>query len=216
MRKVLFISALLIAFNPLAQAFDCMEIFDLTMKGKNYEDKKKIFKKLNKKEMQCLYKKASERGDKPNIDWIIGPDFRDGMTVAKFYGRNSLPFFRSFQKHFLVKESKEGAKLIGYNYQGFLSRITGPGFFTVYNDEKGELIFDYRGDIRKTLTRGDLEMWDGVMVRKIKSNKGSVYNGLRDIVYKINEDFIIGEAYKISKRKKKRKILSIFMLLRIP
>lgn len=126
-----------------------------------------------------------------NENDLIPKDFPANREVI-FYGLNTLPLFRKFQKR--MCRSENGKTIWGYNFQK-LKWFTGPGYFVVdeKTDRPGEVMLDYT----RTPDRNP-ESWP-----KLKSNETGVsklvYGGMKDYLRRVSSHVFIGEATKDNK-----------------
>lgn len=109
-----------------------------------------------------------------------------------FFGRNSLPLNRSFQKR--MCRSSDSSRLIGYNHQP-LMWASGPGYYvaTENTEKSGEVMIDYT-----QIPQEKVATWP-----EIKSNETGigylVYGGMKDFLRKVSSHVFIGEACKKGK-----------------
>lgn len=88
------------------------------------------------RKMRRLYDLASAAAPL-EIEALVSGVMAEGETV-RFAGKNSLPVFSTFEKHF----ARLRGEVIGINVQP-LSFATGPGYFTIAKSGPQELLFDY-------------------------------------------------------------------------
>ncbi|MEE2744105.1 MAG: hypothetical protein VYD54_09370 [Bdellovibrionota bacterium] len=212
MRKV-YLTTFLLLF--LSDSFGCLNELNNSLNEKSFKEKMTILKKLKKKDMACLFEEASLL-ERPSFDFFLSQKNRRNKRVQKFYGINSFPIFKMFQKHFFYVDTPDGEKVFGYN-KSKIQWLGGPGFFTLRKDEKGEdLLVDYGADFKTLLPKEAFDSWRGRAVQKIKNNNMSlVYGGgLMDRLHKINDSIIIGQAFKVTKVLKKTKTMGYFILVK--
>lgn len=136
---------------------------------------------------------------------LVPPDRRDLETV-RHLGRNTLPAFRTFEKHFCRlpgTPAQAPTSLAGFNFQA-LAPLTGPGYFVALADpERPEVLVDYR---RLPPTRP--ADWPA-----IRSNERGlarfVYGFMVDRLRRVSRDVTIGSAAR-----KGRDLGSYFVLSR--
>ena len=110
---------------------------------------------------------------------------------VKHYGKNSLPLFTHFEKHFArpVDDAKEGW---GFNESGdFVKTVVGPGWFiTRKGDKAGEVDIDYYRIPGRQL--------DGAPALKPNNSGLSyfVYGNMVDVMRKVSDHVSVGNAVK--------------------
>jgi hypothetical protein len=119
---------------------------------------------------------------------VLGLATRAGETSI-YEGRNSLPIFSRFQKR--LTRTADGI-VFGYNHQAN-SRITGPGYFVVREDEtrKGEILFDYTQE-----PPFEPEGWPAYIPNE-KGLSRLVYANMHDWVRKVANGVLVGSAFKL-------------------
>jgi hypothetical protein len=125
-------------------------------------------------------------------DLARGVPPEDGLLASSgaevFVGRNSLRLFSHFEKWF----ARQDGRIVGCNRHS-LSRVIGPGYFTVTDDGPGRLAFDY-GSVPAQAPQG----W-----APVAPNSGAlarpVYGDLLDRVAWISPDVLIGAAFRAGK-----------------
>jgi hypothetical protein len=118
-----------------------------------------------------------------------------------YEGKNTLPAFSFFQKRFWKPKAGE---IVGYNHNGgFVTAVTGPGYFLTVNADDGEILFDYT---REATIRPP--EWP-----ELKPNTGMlagvVYGGMKDYCRYVAKGTVIGAAFKGGKSRNQ-----FFMLTR--
>jgi hypothetical protein len=109
--------------------------------------------------------------------------------VAIFGGKNSLPAFTFFEKHFT--RLADGT-VIGFNFQK-MSFATGPGYFTVI--EGDELLFDYTKVPAPDVVPAG---WPRVQTNDHGISR-FVYRGLHDFCRRVSSGVVIGHATRLGK-----------------
>ncbi len=102
---------------------------------------------LGRPEQRRLYE-AVEDFAELRLSHLVPPDRRDLETVRHF-GRNTLPAFTLFEKRFARPTGAEPGnpgRLYGYNHSPYplLPLLTGPGYFVARENDRGEVLVDYR------------------------------------------------------------------------
>ncbi len=125
-------------------------------------------------------------------DLACGAPPEDGLLATSgpevFVGRNSLRLFSRFEKWF----ARQDGRIVGCNRHS-LSRLIGPGYFTVTEDGPGRLAFDY-GSVPAQAPQG----WAPV-VPNSRALARPVYGDLLDRVVWISPDVLIGAAFRAGK-----------------
>ncbi len=121
---------------------------------------------------------------------LVPPD-RRALDTVRHRGRNTLPAFRLFEKHFCrlpgaLPDAPDA--LAGFNFQA-LSGLTGPGYFMAVADpERPEVLVDYR-----RLPPARPAHWPA-----IRSNESGlarfVYGFMVDRLRRVSRDVTIGSA----------------------
>lgn len=115
--------------------------------------------------------------------------FVDSTESTVIYeGKNTLPAFSFFQKRFWRPKAGD---IVGYNHNGgFLTAITGPGYFLTTGADDGEILFDYTRDVSLQPPG-----WPAV-----KPNSGllagAVFGGMKDYCRYVARGTVIGAAFK--------------------
>lgn len=168
--------------TPIAEIGDYLDRLD-------HQSRLQEINGLPREMLAHLYKIA-----KPglSVDDLIPKNGKPLQPVI-FYGKNSLPAFRTFQKR--MCRSETGSELYGYNHQT-LGWLTGPGYFVVrdHSDRPGEVMVDYTHVPKKSPPS-----WP-----RIKSNKQGVsrlvYASMKDFLRRVSKHVVIGEATKEGKK----------------
>ena len=112
-------------------------------------------------------------------------------TPVRFCGKNSLPAFTHFEKHFVRK----AGTIVGINVQK-LAFVTGPGYFTcdTMSDRAGEVLFDYT----RVPSTPPVSDWPAP-----RSNRSGcsffVYRDMHDYNRRVSKDVVIGMATRLGK-----------------
>lgn len=147
-------------------------------------------RRLEAHQMAELYEAA--KGFRPiGVDAFVPADVAP-MTRVRHFGKNSLPMFSVFEKHF-AKADGATDEVFGLNSQS-TSIFTGPGYFVARpsKTEEGAVDIDYTVQPAKAP-----EGWP-----RIVPPRGIgffVYAGLRDVMRGISEHVSIGRGYRRGK-----------------
>jgi hypothetical protein len=141
---------------------------------------------LGKQQQRRLWELAQEGGGLALApDDLVAPG--DGGMV-RWYGRNSLPLFRVFEKHFI----RHDGAVVGLNAEG-INWLVGPGYFTCVTDpgRPGEVLIDY--------TRVPAQAPSGW--RPARSNSFGVsffvYRNMHDYLRRVSDHVVIGAATRL-------------------
>ena len=91
-------------------SFACLEKLNSSLLYKTFEEKQEIIKKLKKKDMACLFKESTEN-EKPKLSFFLPQKKRQALRVQKFFGVNSFPIFKTFEKHFFTIDTLQGDQI---------------------------------------------------------------------------------------------------------
>lgn len=113
----------------------------------------------------------------------------EGKQVI-WYGKNTLPLFKTFQKRFM----RQNGIVVGYNFTG-TSWFTGPGYFTIVTSphQARELRVDYT-QVPATTPPG----WPTVKPND-KGFSKPIYGNLYDYLRRVSNDVCIGWATRLDK-----------------
>ncbi|MBK7951081.1 MAG: hypothetical protein IPK00_20545 [Deltaproteobacteria bacterium] len=104
-----------------------------------------VVRGISRRAQRGLYEKVRGFGAVELRDLV--PPERGDLETVRHLGRNTLPAFTLFEKHFcrLPGASRTAPQaLAGFNFQA-LSRLTGPGYFVAVADlDRAEVLVDYR------------------------------------------------------------------------
>jgi hypothetical protein len=168
---------------PIATALDAL----------SHEERVNWMRGLGKKDLAALW--ALTEGRTVALSELHGPEGK----VVIHEGQNSLPFFSVFQKRVMLR----GGVVQGYNHQA-MSWITGPGHFTVAQNERGAH-FDYL-QVPASSPEEFLPL-----APNDKGFSRLVYANMIDYLRRVSADSVIGAAYKSGKATG-----DYFMLVRTP
>ena len=91
---------------------------------------------LSMGELKALWRLAQAADAPLSVDEMVG----DEGVVVTHVGKNSLPVFCNFEKRLV----RAPAGIQGYNHNpGWLTRLIGPGHFTVRQESDTVVLFDY-------------------------------------------------------------------------
>lgn len=163
-----------------------------------------VVRGISRRAQRALYEKVRGFGAVELRD-LVPPD-RGDLETVRHLGRNTLPAFTLFEKHFcrLPGASRTAPQaLSGFNFQA-LSGLTGPGYFIAVADlDRAEVLVDYR---RLPTVRP--ESWP-----PIRSNETGlarfVYGFMVDRLRRVARDVTIGSAAR-----RGRELGSYFVLSR--
>ena len=109
-----------------------------------------------------------------------------------YRGRNSLPAFQRFEKHFW--RASDGGEAFGFNQNSALvSWFGGPGYFC-FSVKDGVIVIDYA---RVPATQ--VPDWPSVEINEKGLGPRLVYAGMVDYVRRVSDRVVIGEAHKKGK-----------------
>jgi hypothetical protein len=147
-------------------------------------------RRLGPDQLAALYEAA--KGFRPiGLEHFVPADVTPLKTVIH-HGKNSLPLFAEFDKHFARPEGEEGV-LVGLNRQ-WTSIFTGPGYFVARASatEEGAVEFDYTQ--RPKSKPAD---WP-----EIVGQRGIgffVYGGMLDVVRGVSEHVCVSRGFRRGK-----------------
>lgn len=143
---------------------------------------------LNRRQQALLYQVAGEVAVGPD-DMVKGA--ADGEMV-RWYGKNSLPAFRLFEKRFIRHEGK----VVGFNFNPpLVTWFTGPGYYVCRVDEikPKELLIDY------TLIPDTAPVGWPKVEHNMAGFSRFVYGGMYDYCRKVSDTIVIGAATRKGK-----------------
>jgi len=136
---------------------------------------------LSRRDVLSLYDLAVDGGPVRATD-LAGAEGR----VVVHQGRNSLPFFRAFQKRFCLR----GGVVQGYNHNSsVVTWFGGPGHFTCAPDGDG-LLFDY------TAVPADVPPGFPPLRDNDHGTRKLVFGGMRDLLRKVSRHCLVGTAMR--------------------
>jgi len=149
---------------------------------------------LSRRGQRALFEKV--RGFAPVLLQELVPPGRADLETVRHLGRNTLPAFTLFEKHFcrLPGATRAAPELLaGWNCQA-ISRLTGPGYFVAVADPaRPEVLVDYR---RLPASRPP----DWPPIRGNESGLARlVYGFMVDTLRRVSRDVTIGSAAKHGK-----------------
>ena len=116
------------------------------------------------------------------------PESHPAMQQVIHFGRNSLPFFRFFEKRFCRPEGEfASVRLWGYNEQPY-KRFTGPGYFTARQVSREEVVIDY---LQVPPYRPD--GWPPILPNSAKLSR-FIYYRTRDFMRGVSRHVSVGRA----------------------
>jgi hypothetical protein len=141
---------------------------------------------LDARDMAKLFE-ASIDNEPLTLEHFVPPDTPPGAGVLH-EGKNTLRFFRRFQKRFF----RPGAapELWGYNDQP-LQQLTGPGYFVAYQKEPKEVVFDYGRVLEGPIPEG----WPQLVPNK-KGLARIVFDDMKDVVRRVSNLVSVGRVYR--------------------
>ncbi len=146
-------------------------------------------RELSGKQQARLYELAGA-GEPLTLDDLVPPSLGEGKVVA-FAGKNSLPAFSLFEKHFV----RQGGVIVGINVQT-MSFATGPGYYTCRAGEGSsvkEVLFDYTS-VPSSAPAGWPEPRSNA-----RGLSHFVYKNLHDYNRRVARDVVIGSATRLGK-----------------
>ena len=154
---------------------------------------------LTGRQMKRLYDLAA--GSTLLPEDFVSTSLAPGVTV-RYAGKNSLPLFAIFEKHFARHEGE----VVGMNLHA-MTWATGPGYFVLHPapERPGEVLFDYN-QVPASAPPG----WPVP-----RGNAGGisrfVFKDLHDFNRKVSRDVIIGSAWR-----RDRPMNSYYIIARMP
>jgi hypothetical protein len=115
--------------------------------------------------------------------------FVDATESTIIYeGKNTLPAFSYFQKRFWRPASGD---VVGYNHNGgFVTALTGPGYFLTVGADDGEILFDYTKSVSVQPPGWPALRENSGMLA------GVVFGGMKDYCRYVARGTVIGAAFK--------------------
>jgi hypothetical protein len=146
--------------------------------------------RLDPVQLAALYEAA--KGIKPiSLEHFVPGDV-PALTEVIHRGKNSLPVFAEFDKHFARPDGEDGV-LVGLNHQ-WTSVFTGPGYFVVRpsTTEGGAVEFDYT-----VQPKTKPAAWPNIVGQR--GIGWFVYGGMLDIVRGVSEHVCVARAFRRGK-----------------
>lgn len=180
------------------------------LEGLDFETRLSEVLALGKGPQRKLFALAAD-GGALSLNDFVPEEASPGIEVIH-EGRNTLPFFRRFQKR-MCRPQDGSARLFGYN-EGFTRKFIGPGYFVLHTTEGHEAAWQERGpQVVNYFEVPDGPVVDGwpEVVPNEKGLQKFVYRGTRDFMRRVSSDVTIGEAFRGDKS-----LNSFFVLVRRP
>ncbi len=173
---IFFFFCLNLSAKPYLDQKQCLLEFSMLAEGRSYDDMVALAKRLKKRDLQCLYR-ASEHSGAPDINFFEPAT----DTMAVLFGKNSMPFANTFEKHLFSSRARRTATdvdgIYGYNFHRGM-RFTGPGFFKVSKLDD-QILIDFSADFENEITSHDLQAMRGSKVSLPKNNAANAFFGGR-------------------------------------
>lgn len=165
--------------SPYLNQGQCLEEFTLLAENRSHDELIALAKRLTKTDLKCLFGDAEKLGA-PNLSFFQPQAGSPGTrAMARIFGKNSMPFLNTFEKHVFSTVNPEGVgygnHFFGYNFHRHMG-LTGPGFFKVSQLEQVVLI-DFTTDFQQELFEEDLASVEGIRVSLIKNNNANLFFG---------------------------------------
>ena len=147
-------------------------------------------RRLGPDQLAALYEAA--KGFRPiGLEHFVPADVAPATAVVH-HGKNSLPLFSDFDKHFARPEGEEGV-LVGLNRQ-WTTPFTGPGYFVTRPStaEEGAVEFDYTAK-----PKSKPPAWPEIVGQR--GIGWFVYGGMLDIVRGVSEHVCVARAFRRGK-----------------
>ena len=145
------------------------------------------------------------KNEKARIDEMVTPD-TEALVPVRHFGRNTLPVFKIFEKHFCRPPADIGDNVLwGFN-EGSTRSFVGPGYFVCREtggDERGDVVIDYTLE-----PSAKPESWPTITPNE-KFPSNLVYAGMHDFMRRVSTHVTIGRAWV-----KGKKTNNYFMLCR--
>ncbi len=141
---------------------------------------------LRRKQLAALFEAAADNPPLRLTDLV--PADVPPMTEVIHEGKNSLGVFTRFQKR-MCRPRHDPSQLWGYNEQD-LRAITGPGYFVAHQDERGQLVIDYR-----RLPPETAPGWPPIIPNSARLSR-FIYYLTVDVLRRVSDRVTIGRAYR--------------------
>ena len=151
---------------------------------------------LSRAQQRALYERAAASPTLTIDDLVPAP----ALTPVVHAGKNSLPLFRSFEKH-MCRPDDGSARIFGFN-EGFTRPFIGPGYFVAMPTglatdgaptwaARGGIVVDYFQVPNTAVAAG----WPVVVDNSVGLQR-FVYRGMRDYLRKVSTHASIGAAFQ--------------------
>jgi hypothetical protein len=144
---------------------------------------------LRKKQQARLFELAADTPALTPEDMVVTA--ADGAPV-RWYGRNTLPAFTHFEKHF----RRQNGRIIGFNFNPpTVTFVAGPGYYTCRVDEARprELLIDYT-----QVPEAAPADWPAVKQNSAGLSR-LVYHEMHDYCRRVSDTVVIGAATRLGK-----------------
>lgn len=149
---------------------------------------------LRRRELAALYEAAA--GNRAlTLEDFVPADVRPRTEIIH-EGKNSLPLFTRFQKRFCRPPQAGSIALWGYNEQGQRA-LTGPGYFICHQDERGQLVIDYR-EVPEAAPADLPAGWPAILPNSARLSR-FIYNGTVDVMRRVSDRVTVGRAHRKDK-----------------
>ena len=145
-------------------------------------------RKLGKRQQARLFELARDGGPLGPEDMVPAA----GGEPVPWFGKNTLPAFTHFEKHFRRHEGQ----IVGFNHNpGVVTMVTGPGYYVCRVDDSrpNDLLIDYT-KIPDAAPAG----WP-----RVKKNSAGlsrfVYGNMYDYCRRVSDTVVIGAATRLGK-----------------
>lgn len=205
----IILSGFLMFGQNIAFGLNCVEQFLEITNGRTTAEKKKIIANLKSKTMKCLYENTSfEKLDKK---FFWDSELYSQKKAIRFYGKNSLPVFNEFEKHFF--EFKKN--VYGYNVSSMGLLLRDPGMFALEIESSSKVTLNYKMDFSMIISLAEMLSWNDYPYKYVQNNKRSLlFKNLFDDMHFVDKGIAVGRAYKV-KSNTTVKVQAYFLLLRL-
>jgi hypothetical protein len=146
---------------------------------------------LSRRELAALYDAAADSAPLALGDFVTD---EVGEKVEVIHeGKNSLGLFTRFQKRFC---RAPGGVLWGYNEQA-MRPFTGPGYFIVHADDRGQVVIDYR-QVPEAAPDELPAGWPRIIPNSARLSR-FIYNGTVDVMRRVSQRVTVGRAERAGK-----------------
>lgn len=176
--------------KPSLAKENCLKEFQELAQGMSYEELTTFAKRLNKRDLKCLYKQAQTLGA-PKLSFFTPTNSeRDAKEMAIIFGKNSMPFHNRFEKHLFAMDSDDDGPgvIYGYNFHNGMS-ITGPGFFKAQPFGQS-ILLDFNGNFEREIPSIELSTIENVKTTVPRNNHFNLFYGgeTRDYCHRLLYD----------------------------